>query len=302
MKKYPRPDWKRVTRLGVAALVAALLVGLSFPAYLAFQYAHHFTHVGCFGTLDSLETQGYPSEMVKFTARQGYTLRGWFAPGSRYPEAAIVVLPGASGNSQFALPDAAILAKAGYSTLIYEHRSCADPALIHSGGYYEAFDLTSAVAYLWSRPEIRHVGVLGFSAGGTAALLAAADQKNIEAVVAEGGFSSMEADALDPQSPHDPLDWTVRRLTVFFLGVEMGVPVSKVSPLARIKEISPRPLLLIYGEREAWHGQTLYAAAGEPKTLWIVPGVGHGGYHEAYPEEYETRILNFFQKAFGLEP
>jgi hypothetical protein len=40
-----------------------------------------------------------------------------------------------------------------------------------------------------------------------------------------------------------------------------------------------------------------FAAAGEPKLLWIVPDLGHGGYIQTWPEEYETRVIDFFDAA-----
>jgi hypothetical protein len=33
--------------------------------------------------------------------------------------------------------------------------------------------------------------------------------------------------------------------------------------------------------------------------LWVVPGVGHGGYIQAWPEEYEARVISFFDAALG---
>jgi len=297
-----RIRWKHVLRLGFVAVLCTALVVAGLLTWVSQVYASRFAHMGCFGERLGLAELGYPSTPVTFVTRQGYALRGWFSAGMAHPETAIVVLQGASGNTEFALPDAEILAEAGYTTLIYEHRSCANPDLLHSGGYFEAYDLISAVDYLTSRHDVRHVGVVGFSVGGTAALLAAAEDPRIEAVVAMGGFSSLEADVLEPNTGNGPLDWTLRRLVFFFIGRELGVPLSLVNPESRIRRISPRPLLLVYGEEEAWNGEALYAAAQEPKELWIVPGIGHGGYREAYPTEYRTRILEFLHKAFHPSP
>jgi dienelactone hydrolase len=294
--------WKRVARLGLAALAATVLALLSFLAYASWRYADNFTHPGCLGALESLEPQGFASEPIVIETARGYRLRAWLARGDRYPEVVIVVLPGTSGNTQFALPDAALLARAGFGTLLYEHRSCADPELIHTGGYLESDDLVSAVEFLRARPDVQHVGVLGFSAGGTAALLAAARTSRIEAVVAMGGFSSLEADILTARAASGLVDRTILQMVVFSLGYEMGVAPSDVSPAAHIAEIHPRPVLLIYGEHEAHHGQALFSAARDPKELWIVPGVGHGGYREAFPREYEARIDGFFLSAFHLGP
>jgi dienelactone hydrolase len=246
----------------------------------------------------SLAESGYPSSPVAFETGRGYALRGWFATGLTRPESVLVVLPGASGNTEFALRDAEIAAEAGYSTLIYEHRSCADPALMHSGGYFEAQDLISAVDYLASRPEVRHIGVMGFSTGGTAALLAASQDTRIEAVIAMGGFSSLEADVLEPGSRHSPFDWALRRIVFYFISRELGISPDLIDPELQIHRLSPRPLLLVYGEDESWNGEALYAAAGDPKELWIVPGAGHGGYQDAYPSEYRDRIQAFLREAF----
>lgn len=302
MAQALRINWRRGgwVLLRVLMLSAAVMIG--GLAYLAWQSAYHFTHVGCIGERASLATLGYPAEPIEIETPRGYRLRGWFSIGERYPDIAIVVLAGASGNTQFALEDARLLAQAGYSTLIYEHRACADPTLLHSGGYLEADDVASAVAYLQTRSELRHIGGLGFSAGGTAALLAAAKTPAIEAVIAAGGFSSLEADVLHQSQQGGPLAWVFGRLVLISLGLQLGVAAEEVSPVSHIAQISPRPVLLIYGQGEAWHGAALYAAAGEPKQLWLVPGVGHGGYQAAYPAEYQTRVVGFFESVFGRKP
>lgn len=47
--------------------------------------------------------------------------------------------------------------------------------------------------------------------------------------------------------------------------------------LTYIKEISPRPILLIHGEKahSRYFSETAYAAAAEPKELLIIPGASH---------------------------
>jgi fermentation-respiration switch protein FrsA (DUF1100 family) len=43
--------------------------------------------------------------------------------------------------------------------------------------------------------------------------------------------------------------------------------------------------------------QRLYDAAGEPRRLWIEPGVEHMGVQNARPAEYERRVIEFFRAA-----
>ena len=292
-------DWKHLARLTGFALVSLLALVVLLHLAGAWLYAYRLLHVGCRGERASLEGAGYPSRAVEFPSREGYTLRGWYAPGSEHPEIAIIVLPGLSGNTAFALPDAEMLARAGYSTLIFEHRSCADPSLLFTTGYYEAQDVLGAVDYLRTRPDVAHIGVHGFSSNGTAALLAAAQEPAIEAVVAMGGFTSLEDDILDRHLDLPLYQRAFRRLVLWSINAQLGVPAREVSPISVIGQISPRPLLLIYGEEEAIFGEALYAAAGEPKDLWIVPGTGHGGYRAVAPQEYEQRIVGFFDSVFA---
>ena len=51
------------------------------------------------------------------------------------------------------------------------------------------------------------------------------------------------------------------------------------SPRAAVAAVSPMPLLLIHGERDAvvppHHSRILYDAAAQPKELWLVPQAGH---------------------------
>jgi len=48
---------------------------------------------------------------------------------------------------------------------------------------------------------------------------------------------------------------------------------------------------------EAELTKVFYDAAGEPKAIWRVPGSGHTGGIEARPEEYERRVIGFFDRA-----
>ena len=69
----------------------------------------------------------------------------------------------------------------------------------------------------------------------------------------------------------------------------------------RIGEIAPRPVFLIYAEPgmggEHLRQPKYFAAAGEPKSIWKVPGAEHTGGIDARPAEYERRVVGFFNRA-----
>ena len=70
-----------------------------------------------------------------------------------------------------------------------------------------------------------------------------------------------------PRAVNSNASWTVTNPLSF-----MNMPL-----LTYIKEISPRPLLLIHGEKahSRYFSETVYAAAAEPKELMIIPGAVH---------------------------
>ena len=64
---------------------------------------------------------------------------------------------------------------------------------------------------------------------------------------------------------------------------------------------SPRPVFFIYATPgqggEAELNPVYLRAAREPKSAWNVPGASHTGGITARPEEYERRVIAFFDRA-----
>ena len=66
--------------------------------------------------------------------------------------------------------------------------------------------------------------------------------------------------------------------------------------LTYIKEISPRPTLLIHGEKahSRYFSETAYAEAAEPKELLIMPGANHVDLYDQMDKIPFERIAGFF--------
>ena len=294
-----RRYWLRLIRLVVVALVVGLVGGVAgYGLLTSALYAHALTHPGCgemgIGPADvGIED----AQDVTYSSHDGLTLRAWYLPPQN--GAVVVLLPGLGGARDGMVQEGAILARHGYGLLMTELRSCAHPEGQTTMGYREAADLVEAVTWVRGQPGVTHVGVLGYSLGGATAILGAAQDERIEAVVAEGGFYDLAGDIAN-EGGDDPL-WQalIYRSILYFFRRETGIAAHDVSPISVIGHISPRPLLLIYGEHEVNEGRAWeqYQAAGEPKALWIVPGSGHGEYLTAAPEEWERRVVEFFDAA-----
>ena len=247
---------------------------------------------------------GRPHEDVTLTTRDGVQLSAWFVPPLNH--AAIVTFPRA-----WTVKQARMLVKNGYGVLMVDPRgygeSEGDP---NAYGWGSAADIDAAVAWLRRREDVRNlrIGGLGLSMGGEQMIEAAADNPRLKAVVSEGAgmrsvreaFSRRGLNALELalQYPQD----LVQTISVWLLGDQPAPPPLTVAAA----QISPRAVFFIYGEDgqaiERAVNPVLYDAALPPKAIWEVPGAGHTGGIEAEPEEYERRVIGFFDRTLLGRP
>jgi dipeptidyl aminopeptidase/acylaminoacyl peptidase len=212
--------------------------------------------------------------------------------------------PPFAGGKSTRLPEAAMLAEHGYAVLVFESRRCADAGPL-SLGYREVDDVAAALDYLAARPDVdsERIGIYGFSSAGATAVMAAARYPQLHAVIAEGGYGDFANDTIGQDRRGDFL--THNFITLYRWGTYLSyrwitrLDIRLLSPVSVIDQISPRPILLIYGSREVSlaGGRQQQAAAGENAELWIVPGAGHGNYLSVAPEAYGARVITFFDEA-----
>ena len=290
--------WLNLLVFALAMLVLIPLLVLTGISYL---YTGIFTRTPCIRASRTPADIGLTRfEEVTFQTPDGVTAHGWYVPPSN--GAMVVLVPGLGGARDGMFGDAAILARHGYGLLMYDPRACNVPGSRNSLGYVETNELLGAVEYLSRRDAKVHIGALGFSEGGVTVIRGAARDERIRASVAEGGFHNLAQNILHGRNVpliRQLVEWQVAT----FFRLDTGVDPAAVSPVTDIGRIGPRPVLLIYGEHEAERGgaELLYNAAQQPKELWIVPGAGHGGYIGVAPQEYERRVVTFFDKALGID-
>ena len=289
---------RRLLRLAQFALIITLLAYLAINAGMAWMYVHVLTHPGCPSQPSQISDSPTPEELWLETP-DGLHLRAWYYPS--WNGAAIIAMGGMGGALGQNPPPVDFLIQKGFGVLQIDTRACARPAAVVTLGAKEAQDAAAGLSFLAERPEVKEIGVFGFSMGASAALHVAARHQQIAAVVAEGGYFNLGGDFVEPDSRVT----VTRRVLLYSIAaaywLQSGVNPWEVSPIEDIASISPRPVLLIYGETEAETGRALaqFAAAREPKALWIVPGGAHGSNHATSPGEYEHRVSEFFSAALS---
>ena len=243
---------------------------------------------------------GVTYEDVILTSQDGVKLAGWYIPSRN--KAAVILLHGHSGNRLGVVQHAEALVQAEYGVLMLDLRAHGS-----SGGrrftcsQAGVDDVLTAVSYLSKRPEINAagIGVMGVSVGGLFALHAAAQTVAIRAVAADGPSPATLDDVPFPDSLLGRLNlWQERyfRRAMQWFAAHESLPDNRDV----VTKLADRPLLLIAtGEGvEAAMAQRL-ADKVETAALWQIPEARHAqGWHER-PDEYNHRLVAFFDEALS---
>ncbi len=301
---WHRGQWARVAhglRLGLAGLATLVVCAVVLlPPVMAHRALHPERATGT-ATPAHL---GLAYEDVAFPG-QGVELQGWYVPA--HGAAGIVLVHGFVSDRRELLDLAPIFHAAGFAVLLYDQRgsgtSGGDGV---SFGYHEAGDLVTAVAWLRARLGSPRIGVLGVSQGAATALLAAGQDSTIVAVVADSPFADLEETAFENAARlygplYAGLSAVLSPLLLWHAERQSGLQAGAVRPADAIRSVPPRPVLLIHGMADGLYShrnsEVLFAAAGEPKELWLVPGAPHAGARRVQPAEYYPRVVDFVQRA-----
>ncbi len=280
--------------------VLLLLVPIGLVLAVGLSLSFHLTRRHHLAAVHNPAEYGLHSEDVWLTTADGLNLRGWWIP-ARGSDRAVVILHGHGGSMDFDAHRAPAFHRAGLGVLLMDFRAHGrSPGRLATFGYLERWDVLAGVEYLKGR-GMRRIGLLGFSYGGMAAMLAAPLSPDIHAVVSDGGPARLRT-AITGRGMelHLPrwlaafLAW----LTIVITSVRLGVNLSQYETVRWVGRIAPRPILLIHGELDPYccDFDDLVSAAGEPKEVWRLPGVGHTKPCEASPEEYVRRVTAFCER------
>jgi uncharacterized protein len=210
---------------------------------------------------------------------------------------------GYGASRDFALPVAKLLWPR-FHLLAPDLRNHGESGGRHTSvGYTERLDVSAAAGEA-ARRFGTPVGVLGVSMGAVAALFAAAEDRRIAALALDSPFASLREVLMRAaiQRGYPPrITPLLATLTCRTMALQQRYPHAAADPLRAVARIAPRPLIIAHGEAddicEVAHARRLYAAAGEPKSLWLAPGVAHAELYHDLADEYQRRMTAFFAAA-----
>jgi uncharacterized protein len=277
--------------LVTVAVFSFALTFFIFVLYASNRWVQSYLHPArIISTGNLLKHNNIPYQEIELTAKDEVKLATWYSP----PKNGAVILVAHGYDAGRPENIYVMFAKHGYGVLAWDFRAHGkSDGNISTLGYFEQLDVEAALDYVLAQPDVDHIGAWGGSMGAATVILTAARRPEIEALVSDSAFPTLEA-VMKLNAPFE----FMHPLMLFLWKWSSGADIDQVRPLDEIAKISPRAVFIIDG----WDGAAvimnsphlLYDAAGEPKQLWVEDGVPHLGTYGNSPQEYEKRVTDFF--------
>lgn len=263
-------------------------------------------------------------DVVDFRALDGLSLRGMFLTGAHggRPHGLVIFAHEYASDLYSCARYCRPLLAAGYDIFTFDFRGHGESSTMEQYRprqwvtQHEVADMMGALAYVedWLEAQGRpkQVGIFGISRGAGAAILAAAVNPNVRAILADSAFSNDTAlEALMQRwayifakvrfvyENHPPQFWKFLRWLLFKKCCRK-LHCEFPSVRKTLRRMPPRPMLFIHGEKDSYidvsQSRELFELAGFPKYLWVVAGAKHNQSCIAAPDVYGQRTVAFFHR------
>ncbi|MGB8644000.1 MAG: alpha/beta fold hydrolase [Anaerolineae bacterium] len=218
-----------------------------------------------------------PHQPFKIRTQDGITLAGVHLAAEH--NTLIIYCHGFLGGKNYTVvPRFVEMLAEEVDVIAFDFRGHGESEGLSTLGEREVLDVDAVMGYARGL-GYRRILLVGSSMGGATVLRYAAMNREVAGVATIGAFAHPGLTLLAEMGlwlsryPFaDSLARVVRRCCI---SPDLRLP----SPLAVVHEISPRPLLMFHGEFDllipVQQGRELYAAAGEPKELVVIPHGDH---------------------------
>jgi uncharacterized protein len=249
---------------------------------------------------------GLPQENVTVGTFDGLKLSCWFVRQKKKARGTIIFLHGVGDCKIAGVPFARSLYDSGFNIFLYDSRQHGESEGYYcTYGFYEKHDVSAVISYLQSRSDVKNgkIGVYGTSMGGAVAILAAAIDHRIAAVISEGTYTSLRVVFVDYQKRIIKLPWHFLRNIALVQSQKMAnFKARLVAPLEDIKRVHV-PVLIVHGKNDSFiksdYSKLLYETANKPKHLLLIDGAEHNDVWEIGGKAYEHSIASFFKEHLG---
>jgi uncharacterized protein len=243
---------------------------------------------------------------VSISARDAVQLRGWFVSPANANANAVILLHGVGDNHEGMGRFAELFLSKGYAVLLPDSRGEGE-----SGGRFptcgvkEADDVRRWFEWLTVQKHPRRIFGVGESMGAAILLQAVREETRFCAVVAESSFASFRQVAYLRVGQFVGTGTWLGKVALrpavelaFLNGrITRGVSLTDASPEEAVVG-SRVPILLIHGlaDNNIPFQQSEWIRSRNPADvmLWEVPGAGYCGAVSVVPQEFDSRMVEWF--------
>jgi pimeloyl-ACP methyl ester carboxylesterase len=239
-------------------------------------------------------------ELIACTTADGERIAAALLPPARPDGSLVLVCPGffkSKNTATFQRLARRLLDP--WAVLTMDFRGHGDSSGRFAFSAREAADVAAVLA--WARPRYQRIGIVGFSLGAAAAILAAGDEpaqiRSLIAVSAPAAFEDIEFKWWTPEAIRRGLQGLERGV-----GCRPGHPwAKKVRPLDRIGALAGVPVLVLHGTHDVIvglrHSERLFEAAAQPKQFDVIAGGSHAeAMFRDDPEGFGARLRSWFER------
>jgi uncharacterized protein len=244
---------------------------------------------------------GFEAQNVSIPG-SGHSIAGWWVDrGGESP--VVLLLHGVRADRSSMVSRALLLIRHEFSVLIIDLQAEGEtPGEAITLGYRESGDVVAVQDWIRSRAPGRRVGVIGTSMGGASVLLAP-QPSGFDAVVLEAVYPGIGR-AVENRIRMwlGPLAPVLTPLLLVQLQPRLHISESDLEPIRSIGRLGA-PVLVVAGSRDEHttlaESRELFAAAAEPKQMWIVEGAKHQDFLRYDPAGYEEHVVEFLKEKLG---
>lgn len=236
-------------------------------------------------------------EEVSLKTSDGLKLAAWFIPTNNQTDKAIILLHGYPADKGDLLYWSYFL-KDQYNLLFFDFRYFGKSEGSYTSlGFHETKDVLAAIKFLKNK-GMNKIGLMGFSFGGSVALLTLPQTDNVDAVVADSAFANLD---LMGETYYGNMPFLQRPLTFstkIYGRLIYGIDANEIAPELAVKTVET-PIFVIASRQDETtlveNAERLKEALKDNKNaqVWIYDRGKHG---ELGGKDYEEKILGFFEK------
>jgi dipeptidyl aminopeptidase/acylaminoacyl peptidase len=251
-------------------------------------------------------------EGVRFPSRQSdIDLAGWYVPGNA-DAPAIVVTHGVNGCKcqPNVLLVAGMLHRHGFNVLLFDLRDHGESELEDGRaalGNDEYLDVLGAWDWLQASkgfaPE--RIGVYGQSLGAATTLIAFSEEPQAAALFVDSPYAHLDV-LINEELTRNDYPTFLAPAALLAARLVSGDDLLAHGPEEAILRAGGRPIYIVHGTGDTrvnvHHTRDLVSLAetvGADVSVWLPEGVDHVDAEEALPDEYESRLVAFFERALG---